>query len=415
MRNKMADKKNTELTELTTPASTDVFAIEDLSATETKKITYSNIESNLSLTASQVSDLDTAISANADVTANTAKVSYNTTDSTKVGFITVTQDVDLDAMESDIALNTAKVTNATHTGEVTGSTTLTISNNVVDEANMKISNSPVNDYVLTADSAATGGWKWAAVSAGDMLAATYDPTNISGDAFDMDNMVEGSSSKILSSAERTAISTNSAKVSYPGSANATELNILDGATLTTTELNYVDGVTSAIQTQLNAKQATITNSDDITEGSTNLFLTSTERSNISDNTTKAHTQDTDTKISEGTSYVDFSEFGGLYDIHFAIDSTVQMDLVDGALRPYADNDMSLGIETRRWSDLFAYDADFEGTVTLLNGTSVNEFSTDGTLAGDSDDAVPTEKAVKTYVDANAGGAGDEILVTKDCW
>jgi hypothetical protein len=37
------------------------------------------------------------------------------------------------------------------------------------------------------------------------------------------------------------------------SATATELNILDGATLSTTELNYVDGVTSAIQTQLNDK------------------------------------------------------------------------------------------------------------------------------------------------------------------
>jgi hypothetical protein len=38
-------------------------------------------------------------------------------------------------------------------------------------------------------------------------------------------------------------------------ATSTELNILDGATLSTTELNYVDGVTSAIQTQLNAKAA----------------------------------------------------------------------------------------------------------------------------------------------------------------
>ena len=36
-------------------------------------------------------------------------------------------------------------------------------------------------------------------------------------------------------------------------ATSTELNILDGATLSTTELNYVDGVTSAIQTQLDAK------------------------------------------------------------------------------------------------------------------------------------------------------------------
>lgn len=39
-------------------------------------------------------------------------------------------------------------------------------------------------------------------------------------------------------------------------------------------------------------------------------------------------------------------------------------------------------------------------LTLASGASVNEFSTDGTLAGNSDDAVPTEKAVVTYVDAH---------------
>ncbi len=32
-----------------------------------------------------------------------------------------------------------------------------------------------------------------------------------------------------------------------------ELEILDGASLSTTELNYVDGVTSAIQTQMDTK------------------------------------------------------------------------------------------------------------------------------------------------------------------
>lgn len=36
-------------------------------------------------------------------------------------------------------------------------------------------------------------------------------------------------------------------------ASAAELNILDGATITTTELNYLDNVTSSIQTQLNSK------------------------------------------------------------------------------------------------------------------------------------------------------------------
>lgn len=44
--------------------------------------------------------------------------------------------------------------------------------------------------------------------------------------------------------------------------SATELNILDGVVATTAELNYVNGVTSAIQTQLNNKQAVVANVSD---------------------------------------------------------------------------------------------------------------------------------------------------------
>jgi len=42
---------------------------------------------------------------------------------------------------------------------------------------------------------------------------------------------------------------------------------------------------------------------------------------------------------------------------------------------------------------------YAGSAVLASGTTVNEFSIDGTLAGNSDDALPTEQAVKTYVDA----------------
>lgn len=59
-------------------------------------------ESNLSLTASQITDFDTEVSNNTDVTNNTAKVS-----------------------------------NATHTGEVTGSTTLTVSETAISNKALK--------------------------------------------------------------------------------------------------------------------------------------------------------------------------------------------------------------------------------------------------------------------------------------
>ena len=55
---------------------------------------------------------------------------------TKLGHISVTQAVDLDTMESDIATNNAKVSNATHTGDVTGSTALTISDEAVTNPKM---------------------------------------------------------------------------------------------------------------------------------------------------------------------------------------------------------------------------------------------------------------------------------------
>lgn len=42
----------------------------------------------------------------------------------------------------------------------------------------------------------------------------------------------------------------------------------------------------------------------------------------------------------------------------------------------------------------------------LTGASAEEFSTDGTLAGNSDIAIPTEQAVKTYVDTGLSGKAD---------
>jgi len=86
-------------------------------------------------------------------------------DTAHIGDDQVTADKLANSINTEIAANTAKTSNATHTGEVTGATALTIADNVVDEANLKVSNAPTNGYFLSAQSGDTGGMTWAEVDA----------------------------------------------------------------------------------------------------------------------------------------------------------------------------------------------------------------------------------------------------------
>ena len=66
--------------------------------------------------------------------------------------------------------------------------------------------------------------------------------------------LDGSDQLVINS---TAVTSTPAELNILDGVTATtaELNILDGVTATTAELNYVDGVTSAIQTQIDSKNA----------------------------------------------------------------------------------------------------------------------------------------------------------------
>jgi hypothetical protein len=78
-------------------------------ATNNSKITYPSVDSTKVgfISVTQAVNLDTIES---DTATNNAKITYPSIDSTKVGFISVTQAVNLDTIESDTATNNAKIT-----------------------------------------------------------------------------------------------------------------------------------------------------------------------------------------------------------------------------------------------------------------------------------------------------------------
>ena len=118
-----------------------------------------------------VTDAKLANSINSAIAANTAKTSLenDSVSTAKIQDDAVTADKLANSINTEIAANTAKTTNATHTGEVTGGTTLTIASDVVDEDNLKVSNSPTNGYFLSAQSGNTGGLTWAEAGGGKII------------------------------------------------------------------------------------------------------------------------------------------------------------------------------------------------------------------------------------------------------
>ncbi len=142
------------------PNDTDLVATADASVL--KKITWTNVKAFLKTyfdTLYQVTGnyFNKTSDDTDDITVGTTNKFATAAEKTKLGFISVTQAVDLDTIESDTATNNAKVTNATHTGEVTGATTLTLDKTAI--TNRATVTGLGSDFVLISDSSDAGNLK----------------------------------------------------------------------------------------------------------------------------------------------------------------------------------------------------------------------------------------------------------------
>ena len=181
------------------------------------------------------------VSANSSVAANTAKNTYPSADATKVGHITVTQAVDLDTLESNVATNNAK----------TGITAQQASDITTNNAKVGISTSQAN--AITANSAK--------ISFDSTSSSKLSGIEANADVTDVANVTTALNS--ISVKELSDISTSSPSNNQVLQFK-TSSNKFEPTTLTSTA--PVDSVNS--QTG-----AVVLDTDDIAEGSSNLYFT----------------------------------------------------------------------------------------------------------------------------------------------
>lgn len=199
-----------------------------------------------------------------DITEGATKKFATAAEKTKLGYITVTQAVDLDTLESDTATNNAKVSNATHTGDVTGATTLTIDKTAITG---KTAVTAVGtDYVLISDTSDTGNLKKALVSdlTGSVSTSWGSITGTLSSQTDLQTALDGKvdENSAITGATKTKI-TYDTKGLVTAGADATTADIADS-----TNRRYV---TDAQQTVIGNTSGT--NTGDITLAGTPNYIT----------------------------------------------------------------------------------------------------------------------------------------------
>jgi hypothetical protein len=270
-----------------------------------------NISTNTSNISTNTGDISTNTSA---IALNTAKDTYPSADAAKVVNITVTQAVDLDTIESNVATNNSKVSfDSTSSSKLsgieagaqvndvasvngqTGSVTLT-SSNVNEGTNLYYTDSRVaSNSAVAANTSKTGitDQQASAINANtskvgittqqsDAIVANTAKTGItSQQATD----ITTNNAKVgITTGQATAITTNTSKVSFPEAPNDGDSYVRknegwESLTHPTDAVTSVNGDTGVV----------VLDSDDIAEGSSNLYYTEARVSantNVTANTAK---------------------------------------------------------------------------------------------------------------------------------
>ena len=123
----------------------------DENRTSINNLALGNAGSAVQISGSNIADNSISSSKILDLEVKTADINNLAVTTGKIADDAVTADKLANSINSAIAANTAKVTNATHTGDVTGSTALTIANNAITTAKIQdgqVTQAKINSAVV---------------------------------------------------------------------------------------------------------------------------------------------------------------------------------------------------------------------------------------------------------------------------
>jgi len=196
---------------------------------------------------------ESRVSANTSVAANTLKNTYPSADATKVGHITVTQAVDLDTLESNVATNNAKISfDSTSSAKLAGiESGAEVNPTSTDELSEGSTNLYYTDDRVAANSAVAANTAKTGITTQQAADITTNNAKVG-----------------ITTDQANAITTNSAKVSFPEAPN-------DGDSYVRKNEGWVSLThpTDAVTSVNGETGVVVLDSDDITEGASNLYFT----------------------------------------------------------------------------------------------------------------------------------------------
>ncbi len=370
----ISPEESTKLGYITATQAVDLDTLETSVAANSAKVGISTAQS-AEITANTAKVGITTAQA-AEITANTAKTGISTAEATKLGHVSVTQAVDLDALESSVAVNTAKTGITTvQAAEITANTAKA---GITTAESTKIGHLSVTQAVdLDAlESSVTANAGKVGITTAQAAEITANTAKVGITTAQVSEITANTAKVGITTAQANAITANTAKagITTTESTKLGHLSVTQGVDLDALESNVVANTAKV--------GITTAQSAEITANTAKVGITTAQASAIAANTAKA-----------GITTAESAKLG-----HLSVTQGVDLDTLESNVTA---NNAKVGITTAQSAEITANTAKVGITTAQANAITANTAKAGITTAQSAEITANTAKVGITTAQASA--------------